>query len=260
MLVQLAEISWKKAKEILKKTDVAIIPVGSTEQHGPHNPLGTDYLVAEAVAKIVGEKTKVLVLPVVSVGVSEHHRHFPGSLWATTDIFKEYIKSTVLSVAIYGIKKIIFINGHGGNEGALMELASDLRRNYNIFAVYVMAFPPKVEEGHGHASFEETSINLYLHKHLVDMNESRDIEVKTTLGPFQIEGFNKIGPAKFAWDTIDLTDSGIFGPAGHSMITTTATAAAGREMMEPYIKEICNFVNKLKKADINDLITKPYSS
>ena len=84
--------------------------------------------------------------------------------------------------------------------------------------------------------------------------------VKTTLGPFQIEGFNKIGPAKFAWDTIDLTDSGIFGPAGHSMVTTTATAAAGREMMEPYIKEICNFVNKLKKADINDLITKPYSS
>ncbi|TRO48691.1 creatininase family protein [Candidatus Bathyarchaeota archaeon] len=81
ILVRLHEISWSEAKELFQETDVAILPVGSTEQHGPHNPLGTDHLVAEALSKVVGERTGVPVLPIIPVGISEHHRQFPGTLW-----------------------------------------------------------------------------------------------------------------------------------------------------------------------------------
>ena len=258
-LFKLAEISWSDAQELFKEVDVAILPVGSTEQHGPHNPLGTDHLVAAALSGVVGEKTGVPVLPVVPVGVSEHHRQFPGTLWVPPRVFREYVKAVALAAAGHGVKKIIIVNGHGGNTAALMEVAGELRRQHGVFAAVLMAFPPTMmAAGSGHAGAGETSVNLYFHKHLVKMERAVDTKQEERLGPLKVEGFNRIGPAQFAWDTIDLTGTGVLGDAGQMIGSTTATEEKGRMLMEPFINVVCEFVEELKKADVDQLLSKPH--
>lgn len=254
-LVLLADVSWTNAEELFRETDVALLPVGSTEQHGPHNPLGTDHLVAAALSRVVGEKTGVPVLPVIPVGVSEHHRHFPGTLWVPPQIFRDYIKAMSLSAVSHGARKILFVNGHGGNTAALMEVAGELRREHNIFAAVLIAFPPSMM---GHAGTGETSVNLYFHKDLVKMERAVDTKQKEKLGPLKIEGFNRIGPAQFAWDTIDLTDTGVLGDAGEMIMSTTASEDEGRRLMEPFIQEVVEFVEKLKNASVEQLLCKPH--
>ena len=77
--MMLREMSWFDLKGTITEDTVAVIPVGSTEQHGPHNPLGTDHMIAERIA--AGVKDEALITPTVPVGYSEHHRQFPGTLW-----------------------------------------------------------------------------------------------------------------------------------------------------------------------------------
>lgn len=258
-MVKLAEISWAEAGELFKEVDVAILPVGSTEQHGPHNPLGTDHLVAAALSGVVGEKTRVPVLPVIPVGVSEHHRQFPGSLWVSPRTFRDYVKSTALAIASHGIRKILIVNGHGGNTAALMEVAGDLRRDHEVFAAVLMAFPPAMMgAGSGHAGTGETSVNLYFHGHLVKMDRAVDTLQNSALGTLDVEGFNRVGLAQFAWDTIDLTDTGVLGAAGQLIKSTDASEETGRKLMEPFIEDVCSFVEALKKADVRKLLSKPH--
>lgn len=258
-LVQLAEISWSEAEKVFREVDVTLLPVGSTEQHGPHNPLGTDHLVAAALSRAVGDRTGVPVLPVVPVGVSEHHRQFWGSLWVPPAVFRDYVRGVALAAASHGAKKIVFVNGHGGNTNALMEVAGELRREHGIFAVVLIAFPPAmIEAGSGHADADETSVNLYFHGHLVKMERAVDTRQRERLGLLKVEGFNCIGLAQFAWDTVDLTDSGVLGGAGEMVVSTTASKERGRELVEPFIDEVCGFVEELKKADVEQLLCRSH--
>ena len=255
-MVQLAEISWSEAKELFEKTDVVLIPVGSTEQHGPHNPLGTDHLLAEALAKIVGERTQLPVTPIIPVGVSRHHRQFPGTLWVPPDVFRMYMKSIALSVSEHGPTKILYVNGHGGNSAALMEVCEDLRRDHNLFACMITSYPPGKLSGHAGAG--ETSQNLYFHPNLVKMDKAVDTKQKTSLGSLNLTGMNKVGPATFPWDTIDITDTGLLGTPGETVVSTTASVKMGKELMVPYIEEVIDFVRKLMETDVESLLPKPH--
>jgi creatinine amidohydrolase len=258
-LVQLAEISWKEAEGLLKGVDTAILPVGSTEQHGPHNPLGTDHLVAAALSHVVGNRTHVPVLPVIPVGVSEHHRQFYGTLWVPPQVFKEYVKHVALAAASHGAKKILIVNGHGGNTAALVEVAGELRRSHGVFAAVLMAFPPAMMgAGSGHAGTGETSVNLYYHENLVKMERAVDTVQKELLGSLQIKGMSGVGPAQFAWDTIDLTDTGVLGSAGELIESTKASAEKGKQLMEPFTEEVVRFVEELKKANVEELLSKEH--
>ena len=253
-MVQLAEKSWPEAGKLFEETDVAILPVGSTEQHGPHNPLGTDHLIAARMAFEVGERTGVPVLPVVPVGVSAHHRQFPGSLWVSPGVFRDYIKGIALAAASHGVRKFLVVNGHGGNTPSLMEVAGGLRREHGVFVAVASAFPPM----DGHAGEGETSANLYFHGHLVDMSKAVDTKQNKSLGSLEVEGFNFVYPGRFAWDTLDLSPTGVMGSAGATITSTTASEEKGRKLMGPYIDELCALVDELKKADIERLLPKPH--
>ena len=253
-MVQLAEKSWPEAGKIFEENDVAILPVGSTEQHGPHNPLGTDHLIASRMSLEVGERTGVPVLPLIPVGVSVHHRQFPGSLWVPPAVFRDYIRAIALSVASHGIRKLLVINGHGGNTPILMEVAGELRREHGVFAAVASAFPPM----DGHAGEGETSANLYFHGHLVDMSKAVDTKQNEELGDLKVEGFNFIYPGRFAWDTPDLSPTGVIGNAGVTIKATTASEEKGREVMELHIDDLCALVEELKKAEIKGLLPKPH--
>jgi putative transposase len=141
--VRLAYTSWKSAGRYFAGSDIALLPVGSTEQHGPHNPLGTDHLIAYALALEAGRRTGVVVLPPVPFGVSAHHSSFPGTVWVREEVFKEYVRDVILSLKRHGVRKVVVVNGHGGNLSALLSLARELRGE-GVLAVVARAIAARV--------------------------------------------------------------------------------------------------------------------
>jgi creatinine amidohydrolase len=252
--MKLAEVSWVEAQAILKKVDTVILPVGSTEQHGPHCPLGTDHITAESVANMVGDRVKLPVLPVVPVGVSSHHRQFAGTLWAPPLVFREYVKAIILSASSHGPKKFFIINGHGGNTASLKEVAEDLRSDEDIFIAIATAYPTKLD---GHAGEDETSIMLHLRPELVKMEKAVDTKQNEALAGISMKT-QKVGPADFGFDTIDLSPTGVFGAAGKTIEATKATAAHGEEIIKAHVDELCAFAEELKKAKLEELLPKPH--
>ncbi len=112
---QLAHLTWPEVEAYLTRRTDVVVPIGSTEQHGPTGPMGTDYLCADAVARAVGERTGVLVAPPLPVGMALHHMAFPGTLSLKPSTLIAVIVDVVLSLAEHGFRRVLFINGHGGN-------------------------------------------------------------------------------------------------------------------------------------------------
>ena len=250
MKVLLHEMSWTEAKEYFIKNDIAILPVGSNEQHGPQNPLGTDHLIAKALAEETAKRTGVLCLQVIPFGVSSHHKQFWGTIHVSPKTFKRYLKETCLALDYYGVKKIVIVNGHGGNRCALMEMARELREKgifVSIFQWWEAAdklLPElfKLEEK-GHAAAEETSMNLALYPKIVSMKRAVNEEPRKNRA--QAEGIT------LPLDTADYTSSGVFGKS------TTASAEKGKKVFEVIVKELVEHVKLLKEAKIEDLVQKP---
>jgi len=124
--------TWKEVESEVTEDTVAIIPVGSIEQHGLHAPLGTDYFIADNLSKIVKNYENTLLIPPIPIGVADYHRHFSGSLWVKPETFKNYISEIIESMYFHGIKKVIFVNGHGGNREPLREVARHLEMEKDI--------------------------------------------------------------------------------------------------------------------------------
>ncbi len=247
--VMLHEMSWTDAKEYLTKSDMAILPVGSNEQHGPQNPLGTDHLIAKAIAEEVAKRTGVLCLQVIPFGVSSHHRQFWGTIYISTRGFKNYVKDVCLALGYYGVRKIVVVNGHGGNRCALVEMIRELGEKGIFVTVFqwwesankllLDLFEP---EERGHAAAAETSVNLAVHSQIVNMDRAVNEEPH--------EHAVKTEGVRLPLDTVDETSSGVFGKS------TTASAEKGKEVFEAAVNELVKHVNLLKKAKPEDLIPK----
>lgn len=248
--VLLHEMSWSEAKKYFTKNDIAILPVGSNEQHGPQNPLGTDHLIAKAIAEETAKRTGVLCLQVIPFGVSSHHKQFWGTIFISPKTFKNYVKEACLALNYYGVKKIVIVNGHGGNLHALTELARELREKGIFISVFqwwsaASKLLPNIfnPEERGHAGAEETSVNLALHPQMVKMEKAVDEE--TRKHKTQIEGVT------LPLDTADYTSSGVFG------VSKTASAKKGKKIFEVVVGELVRHVKLLKNAKIEDLMQKP---
>jgi creatinine amidohydrolase len=243
-------MSWSEAKEYLKKNDIVILPVGSNEQHGPANPLGTDHLIAKSIAEETAKRTGVLCLQVIPFGVSSHHKQFWGTIFISPKTFKEYVRETCLSLAYYGVRKIVVVNGHGGNLAALADLARELREE-GIFMSVFQWWPAAAKllpelfaaEERRHAGAEETSVNLALHPNLV--NISRALDEEPLRHAMQLEGMT------LPLSTVDETSSGVFGKQ------STASVEKGKRVFEAVTNELVRHVDLFKKTRIEDLVQKP---
>jgi creatinine amidohydrolase len=218
--MHLSEASWTDADAV--ETDLAVLPVGSTEQHGPHAPLGTDALAAHVVAENGADRydSEVVVAPTIPVGVAEEHRHFAGTLWVSEDTFRSYVRETVASLASHGWNRVVVVNGHGGNIAPLREVCGRLTRDEVAYAVPftwfdavdaddVEGWPEGAAMGHGGPL--ETSLIRALDPDLVDEDRFAAASADGA------EGWGEWhAGTNLAYDSAEFTDSGVVGDPGLS--------------------------------------------
>ena len=118
-------MTWPEVETYLETSQGIIIPIGSTEQHGPTGLIGTDAICAEAIAKGVGETTQTLVGPTINVGMALHHTAFPGSMSLRPSTLIQVILDYLTSLTQAGFTRYFFINGHGGNIATLKAAFSE---------------------------------------------------------------------------------------------------------------------------------------
>jgi len=113
--MRLQLMTWPEVKSYLGRSKGVIVPIGSTEQHGPTGLIGTDSICAETLAWRTGELADAMVGPTLTVGMSEHHMHFPGSVTLRPTTLIAVVRDVILSLARHGFRRVFLVNGHGGN-------------------------------------------------------------------------------------------------------------------------------------------------
>jgi creatinine amidohydrolase len=171
-MTELSRLTWSDAEQALAGAKLAIVPVGSLEQHGPHLALDTDLAVAEALARRLDSDLgrEALLCPSIPYGLSEHHMGFPGTLTLRPDTFTGLILEVVESLAHWGLRRVLVVNGHGGNIDALRLVSRLARRDIGSRVAAVMwaqlaadEIAARVESGsYGHACEVETSVVMAL--------------------------------------------------------------------------------------------------
>jgi creatinine amidohydrolase len=225
-----------------------LLAVGSTEQHGPHLPLGTDSLIGDRLMERVAERLgKTLVAPTIRVGASEHHMTFSGSMTLRQEVLEEVIVDYCRSLARHGFRTIIVIPTHGGNKKTVTRTGERLERE--AISARVITHPDDaafvtamVEVGGkyartpgevgGHAGHLETSIILADYPELVDME--RAARGKVDMGYDAEEQLHEHGMHT-------LSPIGILGDA------TGSTAEAGEDYIESLLTAIVDQIRGLTK-------------
>ena len=135
--MRLQLMSWPEVEAYLEDSNGVIVPIGSTEQHGPTGVIGTDAICAETLAWRTGELADAIVGPTLTVGMSEHHMRFPGSVTLRPTTLVAVVRDVILSLARHGFRRFFFVNGHGGNTASI---------NAAFFEAYAEA-PQLLENG-----------------------------------------------------------------------------------------------------------------
>jgi creatinine amidohydrolase len=218
---------------------IAVLPLAAIEQHGPHLPVGTDALIAEGMLRtaigMLPADLDVRILPLQAVGKSNEHLYAPGTLTLPATVAIEAWTELGLSVHRAGLRKLVIVNSHGGNEEIMGIVARELRVRGNMLAVKTswtrFGHPDGMfaerELRHGiHGGDVETSLMLHLRPDLVDRSAARDFR---SLAETMREGNRHLAPTgthAFAWIATDLNPAGAVGDAA------AATAEKGRAVAE----------------------------
>jgi len=179
----LQNLTWEEIKEQIKVAKgTVILPVGSTEQHGPHLPVGTDTMVANTLADAAARRTNVMVAPPLWFGWSPHHMVLPGTITIRPEILIEITSDIIGSLQQHGFDKFIFVNGHRIVNVTWMQIAGE--RAKRELGVKVVIFDPAFmsksiikEMGWGavgHAEEIEGSHMWYRYPELVKMDRAVD--------------------------------------------------------------------------------------
>lgn len=221
MLPELSALSWPQ----VPGGATVLVPTGSTEQHGPHLPLDTDTVIAEAVARGVAAElgaqwrgAAVVVAPALPYGASGEHQHFPGTVSLGSEALHAVLVELVRSLSTWA-RRIVFINAHGGNVAPLARAVTQLNHEGHRTA-WVPCVTGAVD---AHAGRTETSLMLHLAPDRVDL--SRAVCGNTT----PVAG---LMPAMTAGGVAAVSVSGILGdPAG-------AGAAEGEELLRAAVSSV----------------------
>jgi len=253
----LADHTWEELGDYFERESLALVPVGSTEQHGPHLPEGTDHLIAEGYARAAAERTGYLCTPTINVGVSSHHRQFHGTMWVDAPAFRNYVTSLARNLTYHGVDRIVFVNAHGGNVQHLREVGRRLRDAGEAYAVEWMwneSIPDLVDEAFEHngphGGPKETAMIQHLHPELVREEKLADArDGGWTHFHDEMDQAMQNGARTF-YDCIENSPNGVFGDQ------TAATAETGERLFEAATEQLVELCEWLAARD-RDIVLPP---
>ena len=236
--MHLSELTAPEAAAV--ETRLAVLPVGSTEQHGPHAPLGTDAIAAERVATagVTAHDGEVVVAPTLPVGVSEEHRGFGGTLWVGPDSFRAYVGDVLESLHEQAFDRIVVVNGHGGNVDPLREVCARVTRETAARAVPFTWFDAiEMPEGlaMGHAGAVETSLLQH-----ADPDRLRPEQIAAASADSADRWGRWAGGVNVAYDTDEFAKNGVVGDP------SAATAETGEQLLEAAAGQLAALLEELE--------------
>ncbi len=256
-MAELARMTWPEAREALERARVAIVPVGSCEQHGPHMTLDTDLAVAEAFSsRLCADLGDLAVLcPPVPYGLSEHHLSFPGTLTLRPGTFLSLLADLIESLAHWNLNRVILVNGHGGNVDAIRLAARTARRDHEVLVSGLMWAQLAAEESaahasstsYGHACEIETSVAMVLAPSSVRPELVRPPGGRSSAGPLTSPPAPKADrPTWFE----EWTEDGALGNPTHASYETgTAVVEAAYRRALTFAR---NFANESLPGEENE--------
>ncbi len=255
--VLLSDLTWEQARDAFTGGAPAVVPIGATEQHGPHLPLDTDWRLCDTVAqkaarRLGDEGMPVLLTPPMWAGYSPHHGDFPGTVSLEFDTFLHVVGDIARSLWRHGARKILLLNGHGGNTNLLRALVQRLRFENGVRAVtanyWDFALPFLAEwrrsgpGGIDHACEMETSLMLAVRDGAVQAGELRDATWFPRSG--FLTGDLLVGaPVSAAWSFSELNPEGVLGNP------EVATAEQGHTLLDEIVERLAEFLREFRGWD-----------
>ncbi|MER8407330.1 creatininase family protein [Mesorhizobium sp. M0185] len=241
------------------ETTIAVLPLAAIEQHGPHLPVSTDTsimngMLETVIARLPGD-LDIRILPVQAVGKSNEHLHAPGTLTLPATTLVEAWTELGLSVARSGVRKLIVVNSHGGNEEIMGIVTRELRVRAKMLAVKTSwqrfgrpaSMYTELEDRHGiHGGDVETSLMLHFRPDLVDMGKADNFVSKVARAEKEFALLRHTGTHAFAWIASDLNPNGVVGDA------SIATAEKGRLTAEHQADGFIGLLRDVGKAKLAD--------
>jgi creatinine amidohydrolase len=248
----LTTMTWKEVEESLKSVQFAIIPIGAHEQHGPHMVESCDAVLAERMAKKLGERMfpYAVVTPTVNMGVSPHHLNFPGTISLQPTTLIAVLRDVISSLKHHGIKKFLFLNSHGGNQSTLNVATMILTKELEVeiyYAKTTASAKRSIQEYvtsplFGHSCEREVSEALYLAPELV---RPENLEK----GDIQEEGrWKQLRPGKAIQGFYyyeEMTNNGCIGDA------TKASWDIGQQIVEESLDNLTKELYKLLNLKVD---------
>ncbi len=265
----LEQMTWPEAHEAFRRTSVVVIPIGSTEQHGPHMPLGTDFLVAENLARRLGERANVIVTPTITIGYAKYHNDFPGTLSVSEETLGRALIEICEDLLKYGTTHILFVDGHGGNMPSITRCGEALRERCVPVAAACWWKMTQVVNPEwlaiGHGDYVETAVVLAIDESLPNMDQARlpknkDLSEAIKIDSPEIARF-KDGTLYInlvsvdTSDTGDLFEYGLTGAANYEIPPTAATKEMGEAILEGLADYLAEFVEEFRQVTLPPLHT-----
>jgi len=257
MCVHLTDLTWPEVAEAAQQGAVVVVPVGATEQHGRHLPLEVDWrlagAIAEEAARIAHEEgVPALVTPPIWTGYSPHHMDFAGSITLDPAVFMGLVGHVARSLWHHGFRKILLLNGHGGNIHLLRAAVMQLRFEHGVRAAVANYWDLAADEiarwrqsapgGINHACEMETSLMLSVRSDLVRRDAAEPAAFRPR-SPYLSGDLVKGAPVTAAFSFAELTAPGHLGDAD------LASAERGAELRALTARRVADFLKEFHRWD-----------
>jgi len=254
------DLSTREFSELEMDKIVAVLPIGAVEQHGPHLPVRVDAAInagiVQRAVELMPADLPVLILPMLPIGKSDEHLHYPGTLTLPYEILGKVWFEVAKSAWRAGIRKLIFWNSHGGQPQLMEIVCRQLRIELNMFAVGASWFHTidtrdlyaAEELQHGiHGGESETSVMLHLHPDLVQMAYAENFVSASVALAAKGGILTPEGGVGFGWMAEDLHPAGTTGNAA------AADAGRGKTETERAAQALVQLIEEVRDFDISHL-------